>query len=92
MISRIIPGTSLSPFTPAERKALRSLRASYQSAQHLFTDRELAHLRFLRWRLRSFARDRAIDEVDRQETTDIPVDETRGCAEEMPAWMPGFIA
>lgn len=92
MISPIIPGTSLPPFTPAERKALRSLRASYQSAQHLFTDRELAHLRFLRWHLRRFARDGAIDEVDSQETTGTAAHETRGCAEEMPAWIPGFIA
>lgn len=91
MISRIVTGTGLTPFTPAERKALRSLRASYQSVQHLFTDRELAHLLFLRWRVESSRWDGATGEVDSRETTCIGVDKTRSCAKEMPACAPRFI-
>jgi hypothetical protein len=39
-------------FSETELDGLQSLRARYQTARHLFTDRELAHLRFLRWLVR----------------------------------------
>ena len=40
------PTTTL---TPAERHTLRVLRARYQQDRDLFSERERAHLRFLRW-------------------------------------------
>jgi len=47
MIGRIIStGTRLSEM---ECNALQSLRTGYQPEQHVFTAKELAHLRFLRW-------------------------------------------
>lgn len=36
-------------FTSVEAQALRALRDRYQQGRDLFTDRELARLRFLRW-------------------------------------------
>ena len=36
-------------FTPAQRAALRQLRARYRAGRDLFTAPELARLRFLRW-------------------------------------------
>ena len=36
-------------FTPAERRVLFALRARYLANPDVWTDRELAHLRFLRW-------------------------------------------
>ena len=35
--------------TRREQRALRALRARYQQHQDLFSQRELAHLQFLRW-------------------------------------------
>jgi hypothetical protein len=37
------------PFTQLEWWALRGLRARYHEHADLFSDRELAHLHFLRW-------------------------------------------
>jgi hypothetical protein len=36
-------------FTPAQRRALRALRRTYQQHGDLFNGAELARLRFLRW-------------------------------------------
>ena len=36
-------------FTPVEWSALQRLHARYQLSADLLTERELAHLRFLRW-------------------------------------------
>jgi hypothetical protein len=47
VINRIITGKT--QFTDTELQALQSLRAKYRAGQHIFTPRELAHLRFLRW-------------------------------------------
>jgi hypothetical protein len=38
-----------SAFTPAECLALATARTRYQDHHDLFSERELAHLRFLRW-------------------------------------------
>jgi hypothetical protein len=38
-----------SAFTPAEWAALDHLRTRYSQGRDLFTDREMARLRFLRW-------------------------------------------
>jgi hypothetical protein len=43
----VTPRTSY--FTSAEKRALRALRARYRQDADLFSDRERAHLHFLRW-------------------------------------------
>lgn len=40
-------------FTRTQWRVLRALRASYAQDPDLWTDRELAHLRFLRWLYRT---------------------------------------
>lgn len=40
-------------FTPAEQRALRTLRARYQQDRDLFSPSEFARLRFLRWLIQS---------------------------------------
>jgi hypothetical protein len=37
------------PFTRAERRALRRMRAQFHDDRDLFSTRELARLQFLRW-------------------------------------------
>jgi hypothetical protein len=91
MISRIITGTAGTPLTRAERTALRSLRATYQSAQHIFTERELAHLRFLRWLVHSSAWNRAMDRADDQKTAFVAVQVRHGSTQEVPVWTLGSI-
>jgi hypothetical protein len=61
MISRILVGATIPRFTEAERHALQSLRTQYQSGQYLFTAKELARLRFLRWLIGSPSWDQASD-------------------------------
>ena len=39
----------LVPFTPEQHAVLRILRARYQQDHDLFSQQELARLRFLRW-------------------------------------------
>jgi hypothetical protein len=41
--------TSTTAFTQEEQRALRKLRTRYQQDADLFSQRELAHLCFLRW-------------------------------------------
>ena len=41
--------TPRAPFTPAEQRALRLLRARYAQDRDLFGSAELERLRFLRW-------------------------------------------
>jgi hypothetical protein len=43
--------TDTTTFTPEEAQALEALRTRYQADHDLFAPRELAHLRFLRWRV-----------------------------------------
>jgi len=45
--STVVPTDDI--FTSEERSALQRLRARYQQSADLLTERELAHLRFLRW-------------------------------------------
>ena len=45
--STVVP--TYDPFTPEEWSALQRLHARYQQSADLLTERELAHLRFLRW-------------------------------------------
>jgi hypothetical protein len=57
-----------SAFTPAEREALDRLRERYSQGRDLFSDRELARLRFLRWlyhtgRLTSWEDDRGYSDI-----------------------------
>ena len=40
-------------FTAAERRALRTLRARYREERDLFSNEELARLRFVRWLVQS---------------------------------------
>jgi len=60
MIGR--PTTRSTQFSQAELDTLRSLRTRYQNTHPLFTDRELARLRFLRWLVRSPGWDPAMDQ------------------------------
>jgi hypothetical protein len=46
----IVPAVT---FSTSERRALRALRARYQQNRDLFSTRELAYLRFLRWLYRT---------------------------------------
>lgn len=41
--------TKHTAFTETELAALQALRARHRTISGLFTDRELAHLQFLRW-------------------------------------------
>jgi hypothetical protein len=50
--------------TDAECAAFWALRVTYQTDEHLFTERDLSHLRFLRWLVRSPVWDRAMDSLD----------------------------
>jgi len=82
MIGRIIStGTRLSEM---ECNALQSLRTGYQPEQHVFTAKELAHLRFLRWLVRSPGWNRAMDQPCDTSQRYIPT-------LEIATWMPGFI-
>ena len=52
MIPRMFPqatGTSSLDFAVAESRAWQRLRLRFQEARDLWTDCELAHLRFMRW-------------------------------------------
>jgi hypothetical protein len=91
MISRITTGVAGTPLTRTERAALQSLRASYQSGQHLFTERELAHLRFLRWLVQSPAWNQAMDRADEHETIVGAVHEKPGSTQAMPEWTLGLL-
>jgi hypothetical protein len=84
MINRIITSASGPRFTEAERSALKSLRTKYQTGQHLFTARELAHLRFLRWLVNSPGWNPTMDQPSNAPKRHAPVLETT-------TWMPGFI-
>lgn len=83
MIDRIITGTAGPRFTYTERAALRSLQATYEPAQHVFTERELAHVRFLRWLVYSSSWNRALDLAEEQETVVTAVQESHGSTQEM---------
>lgn len=89
MIDRIITGTAGPRFTRTERTALRSLQATYEPAQHIFTERELAHVRFLRWLVYSSAWNRAMDRAGEQETVVAAVQESRSSTQEMLGWTLG---
>jgi hypothetical protein len=43
------PARSTTTLTRIEQRSLRGLRARYQQDHDLFSDREIAQLRFLRW-------------------------------------------
>jgi hypothetical protein len=45
--------TAVPTYSPEEWSALQRLRARYQQNPDLWTERELAHLRFLRWLVQS---------------------------------------
>ena len=48
-------------FSKTERAALRAMRIQYLTTCHGFTDRELAHLLFIRWLVRRSAWNQALD-------------------------------
>jgi len=50
-------------FSLREHETLRALRAKYETGQHLFTQQELARLRFVRWLIQSPGWNRAMDEM-----------------------------
>jgi hypothetical protein len=91
MIGRIITGTVGTPFSREERTSLRSLRASYESAEHVFTERELAHLHFLRWLVSSPGWNRSMDRADNHHPTIVPIRETQYDTRVMPVWTRGSI-
>lgn len=91
MISRIITGTAGTPLTRAERTSLQSLRATYQSASHIFTERELAHMRFVRWLVHSPAWNQEMDRADEHATGFPSFREPHAFSQEMQPWMPGFL-
>lgn len=64
MIGRLIIATG-AQFSEAEFEALRSLRTKYRDTHHLFTEHELAHLRFQRWLVRSPYWHRSLDRPHR---------------------------
>jgi hypothetical protein len=75
---------SHTPFSEAEVDTLQSLRTRYQGDQHLFTARELAHLRFLRWLVHSPGWQRAMDQP-------IKAQERQSTAPRSPPWTPGLL-
>jgi hypothetical protein len=83
MIGRIISIRTMH-FSRTEFDALQSLRKRYKTAHHLFTQRELAHLRFRHWLVRSPGWDRAMDQPYETRARAVPTQETG-------TWMPGFI-
>ncbi|MBV9279006.1 MAG: hypothetical protein JOZ41_02900 [Chloroflexi bacterium] len=85
MISRLIGATTGPHFTERERSALQSLRNQYQREQHVFTRGELAHLRFLRWRVQGPDWNRGMDRPGTAEGLHIT-------AQQRPIWTRGFIA
>lgn len=84
MITRITNARS-PQFSDAETIALQSLRTRYQTDHGLFSARELAHLRFLRWLVQSPNWNRAMDQ---------PYPSVAGSVsgEETGLWTPGCIA
>jgi hypothetical protein len=71
-------------FSEAEFDTLQLLRTRYQTRQHLFTAGELAHLRFLRWLVRSPGWYRAMDQP-------VKVQERQITAPRRPEWTHGFL-
>ncbi len=71
-------------FSLREYEALRALCAKYQAGQHLFTEHELARLRFVCWLIQSPGWNRAMDQpvTAQQRTSTAPRSLT---------WMPGSI-
>jgi hypothetical protein len=84
MIGRINPIVGPA-FSETEFDALQSLRTRYQTGQHLFTERELAHLRFLRWLVHSPGWHRAMDQPESAQERQIT-------APRSPIWTLGFFA
>lgn len=62
MLDRTIFGRH-SQFTRAEHAALQVLRTQYMSPRPRFTDRELAHLRFMHWLVHRPDWNRALDQL-----------------------------
>ncbi|HEX6507532.1 MAG TPA: hypothetical protein VF221_07865 [Chloroflexota bacterium] len=82
MIGRIINGRGMQ-FSEQQLKAFQSLRTTYQTTQHVFTARELDHLRFLRWLVNSPRWNRAMDQPSNTQKRQAP-------AQEAATWMPGY--
>lgn len=72
-------------FTQAEIGTLQRLRKRYQTDPHLFTDRELDHLRFLRWLVHRPEWNRALDQPANAHERQIIPPPSR-------PWMPGLFA
>ncbi len=84
MKSRSRIASTNTPFSPREYETLRALRAKYEAGQHLFTEHELARLRFVRWLIHSPGWNRALDQpVTAQQRT--------STAQQSLTWMPGYI-
>jgi hypothetical protein len=49
MSTQTTPTASAPTFTPAQWRVLHTLRAHYRQDHDLFSERERAHLYFLRW-------------------------------------------
>ncbi|HEX6510419.1 MAG TPA: hypothetical protein VF221_22550 [Chloroflexota bacterium] len=54
--------TRQAQFSKAELAGLHALRTHYATTRQEFTDRELAHLRFMHWLVRRPAWDLALDQ------------------------------
>lgn len=84
MINRHL-NISHTQFTEAEVVALQGLRTKYQTDPRLFTDRELAHLRFIRWLVHRPEWNRALDGPVNGQGRPIVPPRSR-------PWMPGSFA
>ena len=61
VINRLLPGAMSARLTTAEQSSMQTLRTKYQSQHHVFSEREMARLRFLHWRLHQPGWDLALD-------------------------------
>jgi hypothetical protein len=84
MIDKRFP-LSRTTFTEAEFTTLQSLRTSYQAGEHVFTKRELAHLRFQRWLVHKSGSCRAMDQS-------VEARERHITTPRSPIWTLGYIA
>lgn len=85
MISRYSIASAGAGFSLREYEALSALRAKYQEGQDLFSEQELARLRFMRWLIHAPGWDTALDHP-------IPTQQqTASTAQGLP-WMRGSLA
>lgn len=64
MINRIAKSSTSPRLNSAERSAFISLRLSYHGSHQVFTEKELARLRFVRWLVHNPNYNRGLDHLD----------------------------